>query len=191
MISRLFAYLPAFFFLFCSVGPAFAHGEEPRLEISPETLNPGSTLEIRGVGFELEGEVVLVIAGAPTNIPAGRVTADVEGGFLIAINLPSDLAEGTYSIHATSGDHAVASPPFQVWGSAMVEEGADGRREEADGLLAPMPTPAPGFSSTPLPREEAQRGEDSRRDNTILIAGALLTGAALFVMTGLRMRARR
>ena len=100
----------------CYVDPASAHGEEPRLEISPETLNPGSTLDIRGVGFELETEIALAIAGLSGDLPVGTVTADVEGGFLMAIDLPSDLAEGTYSIRATSSDHVVTSAPFRVRG---------------------------------------------------------------------------
>jgi len=131
-------------FMFClpflSVQRVSAHGDEPRIEISAERLNPGSVLDIRGVDFEFEEEVTLSLVGPQVEVPLGTVIADTEGVFLLTIALPVDLTEGIYVIHASTDDHMLDSPHITVWGTADLGGGEEGPREEEDGLLAPIPT---------------------------------------------------
>ena len=119
--------------------PAFAHGDEPRIEISADSLNPGALLEIRGVDFEFEEQVTLSLVGPQSETALGSVNADVEGIFQLGIALPTDLIEGTYFIRAITDDHMIESPPIAVWGTAQLGGGEEGAWEEGDGLLAPMP----------------------------------------------------
>ena len=163
----LLSILTAIFSVLSFTPPAFAHGDEPRLEISAEQLNPGAQLELRGVDFEIETEVTLSLVGSQVEIPLGVVTADLEGGFLFLVTLPADLVDGTYSFRAATEDHQVDSPPITVSGPPIVSDGSAERLDEETGygLLAPMPTPAKGVSTIvpplPAPAETAQEKQSS------------------------------
>jgi len=122
-----------------------AHATQPRIEISVERLNPGGVVDVRGVSFGMDDVVTLTLLGSTTEIPLGDVIANGEGEFLQIVVLPTDLVEGTYYIRATTSHHYVISPPLTVWGVAYEEGGGQGERDEDDGLLAPMPTFAPGL----------------------------------------------
>ncbi len=149
-----------FLVLFVSLfvaGPALAHGDEPRLEISAGSLNPGDLLDIRGVDFEFEEEISLSLIGPETDIPLGVVVGDTEGVFVLSIQLPADLAEGTYTVHATTDDHVVASPSINIWGTADLGGGGEGPWEEGDTLLAPMPTTLPATAMPVAPVESSEK----------------------------------
>lgn len=137
-------FLLSSFFL---VQPASAHGDEPRIEISAESLNPGALLEIRGVDFEFEEEITLSLVGPQSETALGLVSADVEGVFQLGFMLPTDLIEGSYFIRAVTDDHVIESPLISIWGSPQLGGGEEGAWEEGDGLLAPMPTAAPAVST--------------------------------------------
>ena len=121
------------------VQSVFAHGSEPRIEISPERLNPGSVLDIRGVDFELDEEINLTLLGSQVELPLGTAVADEEGVFLLSVTLPVDLFEGTYVVHAVTDDHALDSSPVTVWGMPINNDSSQGQRTDEDSLLAPMP----------------------------------------------------
>lgn len=124
----------------------FAHGDEPRLEISVERVSPGGIVDLRGVDFERDEVVTLMLVNPQTALPLGEIVADSEGVFLLTVTLPADLAEGTYHFLAITDDHNIASPDLIVQGPAIVGEegGGQGGIDEDDPLLAPMPTFAPG-----------------------------------------------
>jgi hypothetical protein len=140
----------SFLLAFLLVTPAFADGGDPRLEISVERVNPGGVVNVRGVAFEFEELVSLVLIGPGIELSLGKITANVEGEFTHIVVLPSDLPEGTYYFRGTTARRWVISPPLTVWGTAIIEGGGQGPRDEDDGLLAPMPTypPAPQAVST-------------------------------------------
>src|SRR5512141_1135439 len=128
-----------------TVSPVSAHGDDARIEVSQVRLNPGSVLDIRGVGFEPETEVTLLLTGSQVNVPLGTATADMEGTFLLTLALPADLAEGTYVVRGTTNDdHSIDSPQLTIWGTADLGSMDGELREEDDALLAPMPTIAAG-----------------------------------------------
>jgi hypothetical protein len=139
-----------------TVSPVSAHGDDARIEVSQVRLNPGSVLDIRGVGFEPETEVSLLLTGSQVNVPLGTAVADMEGTFLLTLALPADLAEGSYVVRGTTNDdHSVDSPQLTIWGTADLGSANGEPREEDDGLLAPMPTlaagvPTPQMASVPV-----------------------------------------
>ncbi len=182
-----------FIFLFSCLyaQPVSAHGGEPRIEIGAERLNPGAGLDIRGVDFEFEEQIVLILAGPQVEIPLGSAIADAEGIFQLTITIPVDLVEGTYIIRGTTDDHVVDSPQITVWGSAVVQGGEDRLDEDAGyGLLAPMPTFAPGVSSTPLPETAALEPPVSKRDSTTLIY-SILFGIGIVALLSIRILKKR
>lgn len=59
------------FLLICIISaPAIAqaHGGLPRLELSSDRLNPGATLEVRGVNIALETPITIVLVGAEAEL---------------------------------------------------------------------------------------------------------------------------
>lgn len=129
-----------------STHPAQAHGSEPRLEISVERINPGGVLELRGVDFEREELVTLILVSGNSAIPLGEVAADIEGLFLQVVTVPVELPKGVYRFLAITDDHNVTSPELVLQGPPVLAEGEGGQgaRDEDDALLAPMPTYPPG-----------------------------------------------
>lgn len=180
-------------FLFVSVcllffaGSASAHDEQPRLEIPGGTAGPGSTVEIRGVGFGFEEQITLALAGLAMDMHLGTISADTEGGFQLTINLPLDLAPGTYDIRAWTDDHEVRSVEFRVEGIATPEGEGEGLRDEDDGLLAPMPTQLPGFTSTPI-SETSPRTEDPSAAKDRSLIPWFVIGAGFLVLIGIGRR---
>jgi len=147
--SLLYIFLFLFSLLFTQ--PAFAHGDEPRLEISMERLNPGGVVEVRGVAFDYDEPVVLSLMRSEIRIRLVEVTADGEGMFTQIIVLPVDLPIGEYNFLARSDHHIVTSPTITVSGAALLDQEDSGIRDQSDLQLGSIPTFAPGASSTPLP----------------------------------------
>lgn len=179
-----------FLWTFFLAQSALAHGEEPRLEISAERLNPGAALDIRGVDFEFEEQVNLALIGSQVEIPLGTAIGDEEGIFLATISLPTDLAEGTYVVHAVTDDHVVESPQITIWGTAQIEGGGEVVRDDADGLLAPMPTFDLDFAATPAPKVTALESPASKpKSNTLLYT--LIAGMGILGLVGIRLLRKR
>jgi len=76
-ILELIPYGFILFFALCFTRPAFAHGGEPRLEISVERMNPGGIVDLRGVDFEPEEIITLMLVNSRSTISLGEVVADV------------------------------------------------------------------------------------------------------------------
>lgn len=160
---------------------ASAHGRTPRLEISAERMNPGGVLDIRGVEFDYEELVTLYMERQGIVVSLGEVNADLEGIFIHTIVLPSDLPAGEYTIRGVTEHHDVLSPIFSVQGAAISNEGGgQGQRDDDDGLLAPMPTYAPGVvPGATLQTENSQPAQEtptSARNPVMLLALILLVG---------------
>lgn len=174
----------------------FAHGDEPRLEISTERVNPGGVVDVRGVDFEREEVVTLMLVNAQTAIPFGEVLADVEGVFLLNLTLPVDLPAGTYNFLAITDDHNITSPELVVQGAPITGEegGGQGLRDEDDPLLAPMPTYPPGFIPggvlIPTPTVSAPAGIAGANLNTPA-AAVILVLVAVLVFVAIRMGRHR
>lgn len=168
---------------FCVVPRASAHSMQPRVEISKERLNPGEVVDVRGVSFDMDEPVTLTLLGSSVEIPMGEALSDGEGDFLQILVLPADLAEGTYYIRATTNHHWVISPPLTVWGTAAVEGGGQGLRDEDDGLLAPMPTaaaPLPQPTLVSVARVEEESAPVSRNNNLMTVLALLAVFVFIF-----------
>lgn len=173
------------------VSSALAHGGEPRLEINLERINPGGVLDVRGVEFDYEQPVTLYLERTGIVVQLGEVVTDLEGIFVHIVVLPTDLPEGIYNIRAVTTHHDVLSPALTVQGPAILTEGGgQGERDEDDGLLAPMPTYAPGVSSTPLPQTTALETPASKRSPTTVIY-AILAGVVILALLSIRVLKKR
>lgn len=198
MKKILFAILSitSLFFATLLTHPVFAHGDEPRLEISLERVNPGGVIDVRGVDFEPEEAITLMLVNSGTAIPLGEMTADTDGIFLQIVEVPADLAEGTYNFLAITDDHNITSPDLIVQGPPVIAEGEGGQgpRDEDDGLLAPMPTYAPGVVPGGVSQPVAQPGpQETPASNPvptlpILIAVLALGALILFSLRAVRRR---
>jgi hypothetical protein len=190
MKIKLFRFFPVVWLAFLLAQPVSAHGSDPRIEINTDRLNPGSVLDIRGVDFEFEEAVELALVGAQSQVPFGTVLADVEGVFLLTLTLPVDLPEGTYILRATTDDHVVESPQIIVSGAAILEGGGQGERDEDDALLAPMPTYAPGFSSTPMPQAVAAESQAPEASSSPVLLGSIAVLGIILLAAYIRMKRR-
>lgn len=170
----------------CFVRPVLAHGGEPRLEISLEKLNPGGVIDLRGVDFESEELISLVLIGSGVEIQFDEITADSEGIFLQIITLPADLPEGTYYFRAVTDDHEILSPEILIQGSAIINKAIEGQRDEEDEpLFAPMPTFVPGAVPTqPTLAEFPAEPVSNRNQNVITVSVLVVMG--IFIVFGLR-----
>lgn len=178
-------------FSLLTVRPVFAHGDDARIEISPERLNPGGVLEIRGVSFEPESQVTLFLVGPPGEISLGVVLADMEGLFQLALALPVDLAEGSYVVRgATDDDHSVDSPQLAIWGSADLGSADGESREEEDGLLAPMPTIGPGIA-TPVMASASGTGSSVPAENSTVPSAWIAAGIGIIVLSLILIKLKR
>lgn len=174
-----------------------AHGDEPRLEVSTQFMNPGGIVVVRGVDFEFEEVVTLMLVNSQTAIPFGEVVADTEGVFLQTITLPVDLPEGTYNFLAITDDHNITSPDLTIQGPAIVAdgEGGQGPRDEEDPLLAPMPTFAPGVvpgggvQPTTQPAPAATESFSGQSPIAIILSALLIVG--VLILLGLRIMRKR
>ena len=176
--------------VFTFVHPTLAHGVQPRLEISLERINPGGTLDVRGVEFDYEQPVTLYLERTGIRVQVGEVVTDVEGIFRHTIVLPVDLPEGVYNVRAVTSHHDVLSPSLTVQGSPILEGGGQGERDEDDGLLAPMPTFAPGVPSTPLPQKITLETQETK-SNTARLIYPILFGIGLLGLLGVRILMKR
>ncbi len=120
---------------------AYAHDDLVRIEVSPERLNPGGVLELRGVGFEPEATIQLSLVGAAGVTNLGELSSDAQGEFTQISSIPVDLPEGIYHVRAKSSEHEVISPAITIQGSAVIQDQQDHAVLENDSLLAPIPTP--------------------------------------------------
>jgi hypothetical protein len=179
--SYLFSFLIVLFISICFARPVLAHGDEPRLEVTPERLNPGAVLEVRGVSFEFEVEVTLTLVAPEFELPLGNVIADADGVFTQNIILPSDLKEGVYTLRATTEDHEILSAQFTVWGSAVTEAGD--QRTDEDALLAPMPTIpiSDSISATPLSSEQLAAVPSKSSWLLLIFAALIVFGVLIFI----------
>jgi len=182
-----------FMLVLCSVRPVLAHGDVPRLEISSERLNPGDTLQLRGVDFEYEEQITVELVDSTTHqlvLSLGEVTTDNEGVFLQNVTLPIDLPEGLYALRASAYDHEIFSPPFTVWGIPIQNEEGNVIRDQSDVQFE---------SITALPRDIAPtavsqaivpaKPVSDQNQNRITIF--VLLGVGIFVIFGFRAMRKR
>lgn len=193
IITGLLTLLISFFVI-----PAvFAHGDEPRLEISVERVNPGGVVEVRGVDFEMEEIITLELVGPDVRISFGDFISDVEGVFSQIITLPADLKEGDYTFRTTTDDHVIESASLFVWGMPIMADEEDGQREEDDALLAPMPTFAPGVvpndavSQTKPPTPQPGSKSPVKASGNLMLAAYIALGLGILAILGLRMMRRQ
>jgi hypothetical protein len=186
-VFRIFVLLFAVLF----VQPVFAHGDEPRLEISVERLNPGGTVEVRGVDFDPEEVLVLSLMSSSIQISLDEVTTDVEGVFTQIIVLPSDLPTGEYNFRARSEHHLVRSPTIAVWGAAVENQENNSVQDQSDMQFGPIPTLASSVSSTPLPQATALPQAPASKGSSAILIYLIVAAVAIVTLLGIRILNKR
>ena len=195
IVLRFLIFTIALAFCLATKFTVSAHAGEPRLEISIDRLNPGGVLDVRGVAFDYEEVVTLVLMSSQAQISLGEIVANLDGEFNHIVTLPTDLTEGTYYIRGTTAHHWTISPPLTVWGTALGEGGGQGERDEDDGLLAPMPTYPPAAAVTapvgPISAPVEVPRASSGRGTIVVVLMILLTLAAVVALRLVRKRAEQ
>jgi membrane anchored protein len=137
--------------------PAWAQDDYPPdseqgLTVSESTVAPGETITVSGDGAEPGATVVfrltrssaalgashalmagprlaaLVRPQAQSSVGLGSTTADADGSFSATLTIPSNTAEGTYTLTATSGGVVLATATIVVdaaGGGALPFTGSD------------------------------------------------------------------
>lgn len=187
-------FISAIIFAVCCVQPVFAHGTEPRLEISVERINPGGIVEVRGVDFDYEELVELSLMRSEIQIPLIEITADGEGVFTQIVALPADLPVGDYNFQARSDHHLVTSPTIMVWGTAVLDQEDSAIREQSDVQFGVIPTFAPTTVPEavyqPVAEHETSNLPPVQNSATLFMLTSLVI-VAFLVLTGVRMIRKR
>jgi hypothetical protein len=167
-------YIFVFLFALPFARPAYAHGGEPRLEISVERISPGGVMEVRGVDFDYDEPVSLALMRSEIQIPVTETIADGEGMFTQIVTLPPDLPAGEYKFQARSDHHVIMSATITVWGAAVEDQESNYVEDQSDLELGPVPTFVPNLSSTPLPQTAALEPPVSKRNSPLFIYSILV-----------------
>jgi hypothetical protein len=173
------------FFTLPSARTAFAHGGDPRLEISVERINPGGVVEVRGVEFDYDEPVVLSLMRSKIQIPLTEIIADGEGVFTQIVTVPSDLPTGEYNFQARSDHHVIMSATITVWGAAIEDQESNYVEDQSDLELGPVPTFVPNLAPTPLPQTAALEPPVTKKNSSTLIY-SILAGVAILALLSIR-----
>ena len=84
-------------------GDAIVH-PEGTLKLATRQLVSGSTVLIRGEMFAERGKLQLLLVSVAGRFQLGEVTADSVGGFAESLEIPANLALGTYRLVAIATD---------------------------------------------------------------------------------------
>ncbi len=187
--SKLFSFIFVLTLVLCFPQRASAHSGEPRLEISLERINPGGTVEIRGVDFDFEESVTLSLISTNIEIPLNELTTDVEGIFTQSVVLPADLPVGEYNFRAQTDHEVVMSSTLTVWGVAVEDQESNGIQDQSDVQFEPMPTPIPG-AATAIPPVVSQENNMPRQGAPGFLIWTT-AGIGIIVILGLVIRFKR
>ena len=167
---------------------AIAH-PEGTLKLASRQLVSGSTVLIRGEMFAERGKLQLLLVSVAGRFQLGDVTADSVGGFAESLEIPANLALGTYRLVAIATDEdEVASLNVELLAAAPE---ADEENEHA-GAGAGGGAGAANHSED---GEHAEAAEPTDKPLSLDRAGSpLVTGGAVvailfaFVTGGLLLR---
>ena len=169
--------------------PVLASQSPPQVQLSVAQASPGATIEVIGGHFPEDAMVELAMRNAEKQITFGTFLADDHGEFTIPILLPLDLQHGEYEFLVTDERNQVAAAPLTIIPDPQSQEAGD-LREDSDGLVAPMPTLAPGADSTPLPQTTTSDAQ-APQPNTARLMYPILFGVVLLILLGLRILKNR
>src|SRR5690606_36373197 len=81
-------------------------GDGPSLEVDPDEVEPGGTIEVTGEGFPPDTNVAIEISDANGVVvcPAVETTTDDQGSLNVSYELCSDAEDGNYTVTATPTD---------------------------------------------------------------------------------------
>jgi hypothetical protein len=182
-----------------SPGQATAHDGITRLLTSPDHVNPGGTVDVRGEDLPADSAVTLSLADDDgRRLELGIGEADGEGHLLATLVIPSDLPAGSYLLEATVDGIEPLSATVVVQGAPIDADGEPGPKDEDDSLLIALPSDWQRSLSGPVvtarPLTETLPAGSAGRVGTpwamaVLVIGIAVMGAVALGAVG-RRRAR-
>ncbi len=122
-----------------AVGPASALHPEGTLKLADRRLVPGSAVRVGGEKFARGGTLELVLVGVAGRMSLRDATADSVGGFSVAVEVPADLALGSYRLVAVAPDgDDVATLNVELVAPTEEETAAEARREAPVATAEPL-----------------------------------------------------
>jgi hypothetical protein len=174
--------------VFAPSSPVFA-AALPQIALSVSQASPGATIEVMGGRFPEDAVVKFMLHSPQNEIPLGTITADDHGEFSVAVLIPSDVKLGDYEFQAIDEQNQMAIAPVSIIADTSGQDGSD-QREDSDGLLAPMPTIAPGTASTPPP-QSATFGSPASKGTSVTLIFSVLLGAGIIALLSIRILKKR
>lgn len=161
---------------------------DPSLSVSPDSVEPGETVEITGAGNDPGAKVEVTVGDQDPE----TVTADTDGGWSSEYTVPEDAEPGAVTVTATAPDGTVSTAEFTVESVATPTPTPTG-----------PPSPSEDPSTSPDPTDDGSgddgSGDDGSGDgqgkgnlaDTGAPAMAALLGAGLLAATAGTMMLRR
>jgi hypothetical protein len=172
---------------------ARAHDGPPRLELTAERLNPGATLDVRGINIAAEQPVTLALVGIGAEYALGTVMGDEHGDFKLIVGVPAEAAVGAYNIRAFAPNRVVVAVPLILAGSPIPVEGGE-QRDQDEPLLAPMPQLQDSSRSQPQPALTSQQptapAAPAKAPSAVAWWGAALAALGVAAILALVLRRR-
>lgn len=159
---------------------AQAHDGPPRRALNVERLNPGGTLEVRGVNIAPEQPITLSLIGSGAEFALGTAVGDIHGDFVVGVRVPAEALTGAYTVRAFGSNRVIVGAPLTLLGSAA-EEGGE-QRDQDEPLLAPMPRAqpaAPVVAASPAVAAAPQEGQLRLWLAVVLVAFAAVAGLTI------------
>lgn len=156
------------------------------VQVSTNTVTPGQTITVTGEGFAPDTTVVLSLQPGGTQLTS--VTTTAQGGFSVAVTIPSGLAPGRYTIVATGA--CPSNPAISLGLSAQVTVTARPTTVTTGPptSVPPVSTPAPSAAPAPASGPLAFTGAETMA--TVLASLALIVAGSAVVLTSRRRRRR-
>jgi hypothetical protein len=198
--------VPVVLFLALAAAPAaLGHGGAARILVAPDPVRPGGTIEIRGEDLSADDTIRIVLVSSKGQADMATANADGVGHVVAWIQLPPDLTEGIYAVHAIDTSGGAVKAPLEVAGAPIIEEGDQGGPGEHDSLLVALPpgwqrslsqpattAAAPGGASSPRTATSSKPAESARVGPEVAMAVGVAAAfaVAIVVLGGLRRRRR-
>jgi len=137
LITQLFIIFITSWSLLGAPFNGYAHDDEATIELNATQVKPGTSITIRGSGFEPGDATTIMLVSSDRPQVLGTATVDDRGNLTPQVVwLPADLIAGAYEVRVADTPH-VTTAELNIVTEESDEEG--GQRGEGEPLLAPMP----------------------------------------------------
>jgi hypothetical protein len=127
---------------------ALAHGE-PELIVTPERVDAGGSIHVKGTMVSENGTIVVTLESAKFRIALGAARGDADGNFEAEFVIPTQVPEGEYELRALGNDGREGSAKLTVLAAGASTASGAAKPSEInlslrDGMLTAMLRDADG-----------------------------------------------